>query len=276
MDGREQKPRKKSKEGFQVMNENENLVAENATPNTENTAEQTKEPMSKTYTDEEVNALIGRRLSRQEAKIRKEYDREYGELMETLRAGTGKESVGEINNTFREFYQKKGLSIPHSSQYSQRDIETLAMADADEIIQGGFDEVVEEANRLKELGVANMTARDKAVFKALTSHIKNEEGARELSSMGVTEDVYNSAEFRDFQKKFASSTPMKDIYEIYQKMQPKKEIKPMGSMKNNTAEDGAVKDFYSYEEALKFTKEDFDKNPELFKAVEASMQKWRG
>ena len=32
--------------------------------------------------------------------------------------------------------------------------------------------------------------------------------------------------------------------------------------------------FYSYEEAVKFTKSDFDKNPELLKAVEASMSKW--
>jgi hypothetical protein len=49
----------------------------------------------------------------------------------------------------------------------------------------------------------------------------------------------------------------------------------MGSMKTNTSEDNGVKDFYSYEEAKKFTKADFDKNPELFKAVEASMSKWR-
>jgi hypothetical protein len=48
----------------------------------------------------------------------------------------------------------------------------------------------------------------------------------------------------------------------------------MGSMKNTTAGNAAVKDFYSYEEAVKFTKSDFDKNPELLKAVEASMSKW--
>ena len=30
-----------------------------------------------------------------------------------------------------------------------------------------------------------------------------------------------------------------------------------------------------FEEASKFTKEDFDKNPALFKAVEKSMQKWK-
>ena len=45
-------------------------------------------------------------------------------------------------------------------------------------------------------------------------------------------------------------------------------------MKGNTKPTNEVKDFYSYEESLQFTKADFDKNPALFKAVERSMQKW--
>ena len=48
----------------------------------------------------------------------------------------------------------------------------------------------------------------------------------------------------------------------------------MGSMKNNTLKDSGVKDFYTRDEALKFTKKDFDKNPALYKAVEQSMLKW--
>ena len=38
--------------------------------------------------------------------------------------------------------------------------------------------------------------------------------------------------------------------------------------------DNGVKEFYTYDEAIKFTKADFDKNPELYKAVENSMSKW--
>ena len=57
-------------------------------------------------------------------------------------------------------------------------------------------------------------------------------------------------------------------------MQPKKEVRTMGSLKNNTTNDTGVKDFYTRDEALKFTKKDFDNNPELFKAVEKSMLKW--
>lgn len=253
------------------MENEKNLVTEQVTENTEHTAEQTP----KSYTDEEVNAIVGKRLARQEAKIRKEYDRQYGDLVDTLKAGTGKESVDEINDTLKQFYQKKGIQIPQKPTYTAKDLETLARADADEIIRSGYEEVVEEVDRLTELGAARMTAREKALFKVLAEHRQNAERGKELSSIGVTEDVYNSAEFKDFQSKFNANTPIKDIYDIYAKTQPKKQIQTMGSMKNSTADTGAVKDFYSYEEAVKFTKKDFDNNPALLKAVEASMAKWK-
>jgi hypothetical protein len=48
----------------------------------------------------------------------------------------------------------------------------------------------------------------------------------------------------------------------------------MGSMKSSTTQDNGLKDYYSYEEAMKFTKQDFDKNPELYKRVQQSMPKW--
>ena len=258
------------------MLENENLVTE-VTENTEQTAEETPiytESQFIQKVKETVDASIGKKISRTEAKIRKEYDRKYGELETVLKAGTGKETVEEMTGTFRDFYEKKGISIPQKAEYSARDIELLAKAEAEDIIRGGFEEVIEEADRLKDLGVENMTAREKAVFLQLTEHIKTTEASRELSKIGVSEDVYNSKEFTDFASKFNPNTPIGDIYDIYTKTQPKKEFKTMGSMKNNTADNNSVKDYYSYEEASKFTKEDFDKNPDLFKAVQSSMTKW--
>lgn len=235
------------------------------------TATETKPP--KTYTEDEVNAIVGKRIAREGAKIRKQYDREYGELREVLRAGTGKESVPEMTDTFKKFYQSKGIEMPAKPEYSAADLETLARADANEFISGGYEDVCEEVDRLTNLGAANMTAREKAMFKVLAEHRQNAEKANELAKLGVTEDVYNSKEFGDFQKMFNPGTPIADIYNLYAKTQPKKEVRTMGSMKNSTKESG-VKDFYSFEEASKFTKEDFDKNPELYKAVKASMTKW--
>lgn len=254
------------------MNENETLVAENVAENAENTAEQT--PAVKTYSQEEVDAIVGKAKARTRAKIEKDYQRKYGELETVVLTGMGKKSVEEATESLKDFYTQKGVQMPSVPQYSDRDIEVLARAEAEEIINSGFDEVVEEVDRLTELGVTNMTAKEKAVFKTLAEHRSQTEKGRELSALGVTEDVYNSADFKAFAGKFNPSTPIRDIYEIYAKTQPKKEVKTMGSMKNTAGDSGGVKDFYSYEEAKQFTKKDFDKNPALYKAVQASMLKW--
>ena len=263
------------------MLENENLVLEEGTENVDTVTteemtgeEQVVEMPVKTYTQEEVDDMIGKRLARNTAKIRKEYSKKYGQLENVLKAGTGKDNVVELTDTFREFYERKGITIPNEPTYSDRDIEVLAKAEANDIIASGLEEVVEEVDRLVELGVENMSAREKQVFKTLAEYRQQAERTNELSKIGVTEDVYNSKEFTDFASKFGSNTTITEIYEIYNKMQPKKEVRTIGSLKNTTQQDGGVKDFYTRDEALKFTKKDFDNNPELFKAVEKSMLKW--
>ena len=256
------------------MNENEALVTEKVAENVETATEESP----KIYTEDELNAkldeILGKRLSRKEAKIRKEYEKKYGNLEEVLKAGTGKQSLSEITDSLKQYYESKGVRIPDRSDYSARDIEVLAKAEADDIINAGFEEVVEEVERLAKLGASNMTAKDKVLFKVLAEHRQDTERKNELENLGVTEDVYESKDFKDFARKFNANTPIADIYDIYTKTLPKKEIKPMGSMKNSTGENGGVKDFYTREEALRFTKKDFDKNPALYKAVEASMLKW--
>lgn len=256
------------------MNENENLVVEQTAENVETTTEQTP----KMYTEAEMNArvdeILGKKIARKEAKIRKEYERNYGDLVDMLKAGTGKESVEEVTDALKSFYQSKGVKIPQKTEYSSKDIELLARAEADEIIRGGYEEVVDEVDRLTELGADNMTAREKAVFKVLAEHRQNTERDKELAQIGVGKDVYNSEGFKEFQKMFKSDVPIAKVYENYVKTQPKKEVRTMGSMKNSTSDDGTVKDFYTRDEALQFTKKDFDKNPALYKAVQESMLKW--
>lgn len=246
------------------MENNENFVAEQVAENVEQTTEQTP----KTYTQEEVDAIVGKRLARQEARIRKDNDRKYGGLVEVLKAGTGKESVEEMTDTFKTFYEKKGIAMPQQTNYSAKDVEVLAKAEADEIISSGYDDVVEEVNRLAELGVDKMTAREKAVFKTLAEYRQSAERGRELGKIGVTEDVYNSQEFKKFASQFTSNTPITDIYDIYRQTQPKKEIKTMGSMKQNP--ETGVKDFYTPEEIARLTEEDLD-NPKVWEAVRRSM-----
>ena len=259
---------------------NEDLVTEEVvdTEVTEN-VEVTTEETPKTYSQEEFEAALNERLNkkldeilptkiaRREAKIRKEYDKKYGELENVLRAGTGKESVEEIKDTFQDFYQKKGIKIQERPTYSDRDIEVLAKAEAEDIIRSGFDEVVEEVDRLAQIGTGNMDKREKALFMALAEYRQNVERTTELSKMGVTEDVYNSKEFSDFASKFNSNVPVSEIYDIYKQKQPKKDIKPMGSMKQAQTEQ---RDYFTPDEIERLTMEDLD-DPKVWEKVRRSM-----
>jgi hypothetical protein len=262
------------------MNEYENLVTEvteNVEPiTTEETVEQAVEP-EKVYTEEEfnnkLNEVVGKRIARKEAKIRKEYDRKYGELENVLRAGTGFNGVDEMTSAFKEHYSKKGVQFAEEPKYTDRDIEVLARAEADDVIKLGLDEVIDEINRYADIGIENLNPREKATLKMLAEHQDKEEKRKELARLGVEEDLLNSADFKEFSSKFSSKTPIADIVDIYNKTKPKKEIKPMGSIKSNVMDTG-VKEYYSPDEAKRFTQKEINENPALVEAIERSMKKW--
>ena len=238
--------------------------------------------MPKTYTEEELNArvdeLLARKIARKEAKIRKEYEEKYSPYKEAesvLNAGMGTSNIQEATDNLKEFYKKKGLEIPqYTPSYSDYDMKAGAEREANEIIESGFDEVVEEVDRLASKGVDNMTPREKLIFNQLANYRKAEGDRKELAKIGVKDDVLKSEDFKEFAKDFKSDVPITKIYEKYAKTQPKPKVETIGSMKNATSDDGGVKDFYTRDEALKFTRKELDKNPALFKAIENSMLKW--
>ena len=260
------------------MYNNENLVPVEGAEKVEQTTEQTPRTYSEAEFNDAVNKKVGEvmggKIARREAKIRKEYEQKYGDLVGILEAGTGKKGVDELNDTFSKFYESKGIKIEKKPTYSDKDNEILAKAEAEEIIRSGFEEVVDEVDRLTEIGAANMSQREKAIFKILAEHRRNAERGNELAEIGVTEDVYNSKEFKEFASMFKESTPISKIYENYTKTQPKKEIRTMGSMKTNDSADNGIKDFYTIEEAKRFTQKDFENNPKLFEKVVESSHKW--
>lgn len=225
-----------------------------------------------TFTKEQVDEMIAKKLARKEAKIRKEYDKKYGRLESVLKAGTGEEDLEAMTDTFADFYTKKGIQVPSTPQYSDRDMEYLAERDANEIIEGGYDEIKDELNRLTDIGFDNMSKSDKHIFLKLKQEADRITNENELKSIGVSE---LPDDFKDFSDKLNPNLSMKEKYEMYTKLNPKAKGQKIGSMKSNTMKDSGVKEFYTYEEAVKFTKEDYDRNPELFKAVENSMSKWK-
>jgi hypothetical protein len=267
------------------MNNNEELVT-NVTENVEETTEQTESVTTeevveapKTYTEEELNArvdeLLAKKIARKEAKLRREYENKYSDYKEAesvLNAGLGTSSIKEATDNLLEFYKKKGVEIPkYTPSYNDYDMKAGAEMEANEIIDSGFDEVVEEVDRLAN---KERNAREDLIFHKLATYRTAERNRQELAKIGVKDEVFNSNDFKEFAKDFKSDVPITKIYEKYAKLQPKPEVEVMGSMKNATSTDSGVKDFYSRDEAMKFTKKDFDKNPALFKAVEQSMLKW--
>lgn len=273
------------------MEENANLVEE-STENTEETVEETpeveeveetaevvenepqEEKQEKTFTKEEVDEIIAKKLARKEAKIRKEYNNKYGRLENVVNAGLGTHSTDEAVTKLTEFYTTKGIEIPeYTNTYTDREVEVLANADADEVISLGYDEIVDEVDRLSEIGFDNMSKRDKITFQKLATERQRLEDLKDLSSIGVGEDILNDSDFKEFTSKLNPNLSIKEKYDLYVKTQPTKEIKQMGSMKNTPVAQ-AVKEFYTHDEAVRLTDEDYKKHPELYEIVEKSMLKW--
>lgn len=273
-----------AKENFVLEDGTENVetvTTEEMTGNDGGEQSQTQDNPPKLYTEEEHQRLLeekmSKRIPRLEAKLRKENESQYGELVRILQAGTGEQDVKKIAQSLKSFYEGRGkdMSSANTPQYSPKDTAVLAKAEADEIISFGMDEVIEETKRLNALGFENMTDRDKAVFKILADHQNNVRRNQEFNKLGVSKEVYDSDEFKNFSAMFNSDTSAEDVVKLFnQSKKPKKQIETMGSMKNSSADDGGVKDYYSYEEASKFTKADFDKNPKLFQRILECMPKW--
>jgi hypothetical protein len=271
------------------MEYNEELVLEN----TENVEEQATEelvdgakveeveqpietPEEKKYSESELNERVDKLLAEKlgkktaiiERKLRREYDSKYGDLENVLKAGTGINDVKELTDTFTDFYTNRGKVIPTRNNYSESDLRILASAEAEDIISSGFDDVVEEVDRLAEKGLENMNPREKIMFQKLATYRQNKERENELASIGVTTDVLNNTEFTTFASQFNSNVPIKDVYTMWTKTQPTKKVEQMGSMKNTVP--NKVKDYYTEDEISRLTLDDLN-NPDVWNAVRKSM-----
>lgn len=280
------------------MDNNENVVVET----TENVDEQATETLvdgssvatgneivegdkigeEKLYTQADIDRLVNakvdeilpRKLERAKSKLQREYQERYGRTETVLNAGLGTTNIDDATKKLSDFYKAKGIVIPDEPRYSEADLKVLANAEANEIINSSYEDLVEEVDRLADKGIDRMTAREKLVFTKLAEERKRQESIRDLASIGVKPEALSDSEYLEFANKLNPSLSAKEKYEMYLKIKPKPKVETIGSMKGATSKDNGVKDFYTYEESLKFTKADFDRNPELYKAVEKSMQKW--
>lgn len=259
-------------ENVEELTTEENV--EGATEPTEEVVEtpnETVETPAKTYTDADVDEIVKKKLHRQEQKLNREFNKQmskYKRAEEVLNAGLGTSNIEEATNNLTNFYKEKGIKIPeYHEQRSEHEIEVLAKDEANSIIDAGYDDIVEEVEKLAEIGIDNMSKRDKIMFQILANERTKLENEKEIASLGVSKEELESSEFKAFSDKYPSLS-LKDKYELYSQIKLKKQVNKMGSMKNGQA--SQVKDYYTEEEISRLTEDDLN-NPQVWEAVRKSM-----
>lgn len=275
-----------------VTDVTENTEAQSAEGNeegielTDTTSQEEEKKEVKNYTAEEiekmvndrVNDILPKKIEREKRKMEKQYSDKLAKYEETdsiLKAGLGTKDISESNQRMREFYKEQGIDIPAYSKpkYSEEDEKILGKAEATKIIDLGFEEMQEEANRLATIGVDKMTPREKVMFNTLADELTHQKQVKELAELGVKEEILNNSEFKEFASQFTSKTPIKTIYEMYNVThQSKPKAEKIGSMKNNISKE--EKDFYTPDEVNALTPEEWEK-PGVWEKVMASQRKWK-
>lgn len=254
-----------------------------------NVEEEKESVKEKLYTQEELQEAIDRNVKGRLARAENEYAKkiqEYEDLAYTLRKGMGKDdgNVQDLNKDLRKFYKEQGIEIPEtvSRGLSKKEEEILAKAEAEEIIDGGKDYINQVANEIYNIPVEKRTIRQKAIFEALGKHMMQEKAKVQLKEKGVDESILQDNSFKEFASKFTAQTSIADIYDMYQKINAKEVVetprreRPASTGSTKTvAKTNTVKEYYTEEEASKFTQKELMANPELLRAVEDSMAKWK-
>lgn len=253
---------------------------------TDTTSQEKEKKEVKNYTAEEiekmvndrVNDILPKKIEREKRKMEKQYSDKLAKYEETdsiLKAGLGTKDISESNQRMREFYKEQGIDIPAYSKpkYSEEDEKILGKAEASKIIDLGFEEMQEEANRLAAIGADKMTPREKVMFNTLADELTHQKQIKELAELGVKEEILSNSEFKEFASQFTSKTPIKTVYEMYTVThQSKPKTEKIGSMKNNISKE--EKDFYTPDEVNALTPEEWEK-PGVWEKVMASQRKWK-
>lgn len=248
---------------------------------TETETEEEKEEV-KTVTLEEAQKMIDdaveSRLRRAKKKFEKEKEQEFSKYKEAemiLNAGLETSSIDEANQKLRGYYKERGIDVPEfiKPQYNDKEIEILAKAEANEIVELGIEEMTREANELAKKGYVNLDKKEKVIFNELASRLDYENKKTELAKKGVKPEILEDKDFKAFCKKFNTrETSILEVYDFYTKTtKPKEEKKPIGSMTSNAPD--KTKDYYSPDEVDNLTDKDLD-NPKVMEVVRKSMLKW--
>lgn len=235
--------------------------------------EETKEeqPKGRFYTDDEVNNIVDKRVARKMRKYEKQMA-EYEDTENVLKSALEVDNISDANKKLRSYYQEQGYDLPEKkSSYSERELNILAKAEADEIIEEGYDSMLEEANRLAKIGYQNLNQKEKLIFMTLGDELDKQNDTRELKKLGANEELLKNSDFIEFRNMFDKKTPIDKVYGLYKNQQPKPKVELPGSMKNTSTKE--EKEYLTPEEVIALTPEDWRK-PGMWEKVRKSQLKW--
>lgn len=224
---------------------------------------------------EEFNGMVKNRLDRKDREYQKEISK-YKDTENVLKSTLGASDINEANKKLREYYESEGVKLPdvYTPGLSSREIEVLAKAEAEDVIEEGYDAMLNEANRLAEKEYKNLNEREKIIFNTLAEKLTEENNKSKLSKIGAPQDILSDKSFIEFKKQFVSKTPIEDIYNFYVKTKGS-QAKPatMGSMKDTVAQKES-KDFYSPTDVKNLSDDEWSK-PGVWEKALASIKKWK-
>lgn len=239
-----------------------------------------EETAEKVPTEEEIQSRIDKAVETRLKRERRENERKNKSLYQiedALKKGLGVEDRAEILNKLNEFYE-----IPATNTPNVKDEEFLGKAYAQEIIdEGDIQEIEDEANRLASIPRDKRSARENAMFNTLCEKLVSNKQENELKNNGIGLEILSDKQFNSFRGKLNSDVSILEAVDMYNRLkqteQEKKKEKPAspGSAKSKgTTADSTVKEFYTFEEAKQFTRDELNRRPKLFEAIKKSMPKW--
>lgn len=239
-----------------------------------------EEAVEKVPTEEEIQSRIDKAVETRLKRERRENERKNKSLYQiedALKKGLGVEDRAEILNKLNEFYE-----IPSTNTPNVKDEEFLGKAYAQEIIdEGDIQEIEDEANRLASIPRDKRSARENAMFNTLCEKLVSNKQENELKNNGIGLEILSDKQFNSFRGKLNSDVSILEAVDMFNRLkqteQEKKKEKPAspGSAKSKgTTADSTVKEFYTFEEAKQFTRDELNRRPKLFEAIKKSMPKW--
>lgn len=201
----------------------------------------------------------------------------YEHLTNIMKTALGAEDLDDVITKSRSFYKEQGIDIPEqvvTPHFTEWQEKVLAKASAEQIIAAGEKEMDAEASRIAKIPPEKRTLMDNTIFNEVCKELSNRKDIRSMKEKGYDTKILEDKDFQEFRWQFAVSKPASEIYEMYQTIKGLKPAQPNspGSAKTNNS-NNEIKDYYTPEEASKFTEEDLD-NPKLMAAIDRSMLKW--